>query len=304
MGSFFLTLVSSTRSYRKWRAFSFLLPKGLSAFTNTQITQATVLNKHKASSVPEQAGQEAVGEPWPLPRCFALPPSRHHTRLGQHHAVAGMPVPAPWNAASTGKHRHLTSVHALMVGSILSINVQTCSVNHSVIMLTFTRELLVINGSLEGEECLALTCTLCDTVLHSRLHLVQHHHRVHGSRTLRDLGWPLLWPVKENHIYCHQFCSKRLHTSEISAHHSETNPGTTCSQHCLSPTQQLSSSLPALTFASPAKSAGTRPSRCATIVSIAAAGWELVSSPPAVLSPDAGGLLKYALMPASIDPVK
>ena len=60
--------------------------------------------------------------------------------------------------------------------------------------LTFTSELLVINDSLESKECLALTHTLCDAVLHSRLHLIQHHHGVHGSSTLRNLlGWFGQW---------------------------------------------------------------------------------------------------------------
>lgn len=60
--------------------------------------------------------------------------------------------------------------------------------------LTFTSEVLVINGGREGKERLAVTHALSDGILHSRLHLVKDHDGVHGGSTLRDLlGWFGQW---------------------------------------------------------------------------------------------------------------
>lgn len=54
-------------------------------------------------------------------------------------------------------------------------------------ILTLASELLAINVRCDAEEWLALTGGLGDIVLQARLHLVQHHHRVHGCCTFWDL---------------------------------------------------------------------------------------------------------------------
>lgn len=53
--------------------------------------------------------------------------------------------------------------------------------------LTLAREFLAIDVSRDTEERLAVPCGLGDVVLQAWLHLVQHHHWVHGGRTFWDL---------------------------------------------------------------------------------------------------------------------